>query len=495
MSSDSYYCAVKCFSSANKSKSQMVSDVIDEYAKTMCLCLYDMDVKMQQEMASSRFTSLKSSDFDFRITTNYVQTAYSQAHGTYVSWLTKLTDKVRSFITFSTIDEFDKTTLYRINARHLWYAHNVSLDWMVADGIMSVPSKRDSVKSIPVPDELMKLSRRLIKRARRLVHRPDLSKSRSMLLDSKEVRMEHSKSNTVFPYWVRMSTLVRGKRVLLPMKANPYFDKSLSKGKLLKSLQISVFDEGRVSVSPIIECQRAPLRTEGRSIGLDWGATSLFSTSDGRMVGRRMLCRLRELDKVLTDYTADMQRRRKPLKKDARFISLRSRISSYVKNEVGRVLNRLAEDDVRRIVVEKLDFRNGGLSRRMNRIVSLAGRHAVEAKLERLRDEKGIDVVHVEPAYTSQQCSRCGFVDKGNRRSQSSFKCLCCGHVANADVNAAINILGRSKDALPTGRGKAGRKTIRHALLDKHSLHCPSGRHGATMEITGPMAPSEGVGL
>ena len=43
--------------------------------------------------------------------------------------------------------------------------------------------------------------------------------------------------------------------------------------------------------------------------------------------------------------------------------------------------------------------------------------------------------------YTSQRCSACGHVDAGNRVSQAEFQCLSCGHEANADLNAAINIL------------------------------------------------------
>lgn len=35
----------------------------------------------------------------------------------------------------------------------------------------------------------------------------------------------------------------------------------------------------------------------------------------------------------------------------------------------------------------------------------------------------------------------CGHVNSGNRKSQSEFRCLSCGHKANADLNAAINIL------------------------------------------------------
>jgi putative transposase len=53
------------------------------------------------------------------------------------------------------------------------------------------------------------------------------------------------------------------------------------------------------------------------------------------------------------------------------------------------------------------------------------------------------NVVKVNPKHTSQQCSKCGYVNSGNRLSQSEFVCLSCGHKENADVNAAKNILSK----------------------------------------------------
>ena len=53
------------------------------------------------------------------------------------------------------------------------------------------------------------------------------------------------------------------------------------------------------------------------------------------------------------------------------------------------------------------------------------------------------DLIIVNPAYTSQQCSHCGYVDKHNRESQAVFVCQVCGMHMNADVNAAINIRER----------------------------------------------------
>ena len=62
-------------------------------------------------------------------------------------------------------------------------------------------------------------------------------------------------------------------------------------------------------------------------------------------------------------------------------------------------------------------------------------------------------VVKVDPAYTSQTCAQCGHVNKENRKTQATFKCTACGHTANADRNAAINILDRGLPLIRTARG------------------------------------------
>ena len=52
----------------------------------------------------------------------------------------------------------------------------------------------------------------------------------------------------------------------------------------------------------------------------------------------------------------------------------------------------------------------------------------------------------VDPRNTSRTCSQpnCGHVSRDNRLTQADFLCLKCGHTANADTNAAINILRRA---------------------------------------------------
>jgi putative transposase len=55
-------------------------------------------------------------------------------------------------------------------------------------------------------------------------------------------------------------------------------------------------------------------------------------------------------------------------------------------------------------------------------------------------EARGISVERVDPRHTSQQCSKCGYQHRSNRRSQSLFLCRKCGYCLNADYNAAKNV-------------------------------------------------------
>ncbi|MFL5662200.1 MAG: zinc ribbon domain-containing protein, partial [Ktedonobacteraceae bacterium] len=57
----------------------------------------------------------------------------------------------------------------------------------------------------------------------------------------------------------------------------------------------------------------------------------------------------------------------------------------------------------------------------------------------------GVHVAFVDARYTSQACSRCGYIAKRNRVCQSEFSCQSCGYQCNADLNAAYNLASRAK--------------------------------------------------
>ena len=94
-------------------------------------------------------------------------------------------------------------------------------------------------------------------------------------------------------------------------------------------------------------------------------------------------------------------------------------------------------------------------------------------QLERKFAYKAGELRFVEPAYTSQACSQCGHTAKSNRPSQAVFACGACGFQANADHNAAINILVRA--GLPAASVPArGTAAARRGALPPWSVARPA---------------------
>ncbi len=95
------------------------------------------------------------------------------------------------------------------------------------------------------------------------------------------------------------------------------------------------------------------------------------------------------------------------------------------------------------IVCEDLQVKNMVKNKQLSKHISDASWSRFFAQLRYKSVKYGKTFVQVPPNYTSQTCNSCGNVDKANRQSQSKFQCTRCGHITNADVNAAKNILGK----------------------------------------------------
>lgn len=234
----------------------------------------------------------------------------------------------------------------------------------------------------------------------------------------------------------------KGTRVYIPVEKTSFYTESMDQGKECSVTQLHLDRDGELIIRRMVEKANAPLREDGKDIGIDWGLKSLVATSEGQLLGLSLYPWLKERDRELVELTRSLQRQGIKPRSSRRYRALNRRIRQYVKNEVGRVLNRLAEQDIKSITCEDLDFRGRGLSRRMRVIVSRAGRSVFKQKLADLTENHGIEVHEVNPAYTSKQCSGCGLVADKQRKG-SSFRCLHCGKRIHSDVNAARNIIGR----------------------------------------------------
>lgn len=382
-----------------------------------------------------------------------------QARAALDSWIELREDEFRRTVNGSSYDDGLKHRLHVINKRHAWWE--------------------------PVDDEAHRTARRIIKHLRKRVPFPDLGKCRTMSMDGKIARVESARKTSAAQWWVVVSTLTRGKPVRIPLNGGIRLEQALADGETIRNHMQVTYRRDGIPVFHLMTVKgKAPVRTTGETVGVDWGLNCLFATSRGERHGLRMFAWLRARDRELTALTRSLAKSGVRYTRSRRYRNLTRRIREYLTNEVNRILNQFSRSRLRQIVVEELDFRNSRLSRTMNRILRRAGRGAVKRKLQDLTDNQGITITVVNAAYTSQTCSNCGYVSRGNRPTQPDFRCKCCGLKLNADINASHNILARR--SREDGWRRIGRRRILATLLREHDErhHPHTGGHAAKSAAT-----------
>jgi len=248
-------------------------------------------------------------------------------------------------------------------------------------------------------------------------------------------------------------------------------------GKLKNFCQIIVKD--KIEITLIKDVPKKEYSPKTNKIALDLGLSNLFASNNGDLFGRRFIDKLIEYDKKVTILRANIQKNGLKPTQSKRYKRLMSRLRNYLKNEINRVINRIIKlYSPKEIVIERLNFQSPKLSKRMNRILQNFGKGIIRNKLNQLKEEYGIIITEINPAYTSKTCSNCGYVSPSNRKSQSVFICEFCGKKINADVNAARNILLRSSQEIGNiyiSKSKVLNKLVKE-FVERHKrvYSCPS---------------------
>jgi len=136
--------------------------------------------------------------------------------------------------------------------------------------------------------------------------------------------------------------------------------------------------------------------------------------------------------------------RRKNLQKEGKNALLaktkrkQSRRMTYENHRASRTVVDYAASHCRAIVLEDLS----GVRSKGSKIRRYSEKNQwAFAQLERFIEYKaalrGVPVLHIDPAYTSQACSRCGHIHKPDGKR---YECATCGHKEHRDANAAFNI-------------------------------------------------------
>ena len=200
----------------------------------------------------------------------------------------------------------------------------------------------------------------------------------------------------------------------------------------------------------------APLNST-RVLGVDLGENNLAATSSGKILGGGKL--RYDRDRYLA-LRARLQRNgsqsaRQLLKK----VSGRERRRvTHVNHEVSKaIVAEALREGCGVIAMERLTHIRERI-KAGKRVRSRLHRWAwaqLQAMIAYKAEAAGIQVVYVDPAYSSQACSVCGCLAL---RRKHLLSCS-CGHRAHADVNAASN-LARLGEAIASSSGDVNRRNV-----------------------------------
>lgn len=188
-----------------------------------------------------------------------------------------------------------------------------------------------------------------------------------------------------------------------------------------------------------IQCNDVPLKfnSENQTIGLDMGIAYFCVDSNGLFTEnpKHFACyekRLRIANRSLARKKRGSASWKKQLNRLAR---LHHKIACVRKDFLHKVSTHIAKANS---LVYMEDLQVAGMSRNkhLSKQILDCGWSMFRTMLEY---KTKVELVH--PAFTSQTCSECNYVDKESRKSQAIFECTACGHKENADLNAAKNIM------------------------------------------------------
>jgi len=274
---------------ANQTKIDTILKVTKEYRKTAKIVL---DIQLNQLYKTGKLNkNFKLNIKDTKLSARYLQTLEYQIVSMLDSYLANRQNDFIEIVRNSNIDEDIKIKLLYINKYKKWFFNEVKM------------------KDELIDKEILKLSRKIIKRSFKLNHFPN-TKYIQLQLDSKVANLRAKKEDgaTSFDYWIKLSTLTKGKPIYLPLQSNPYFESI--KGKLKNFCQINIDRFSNITITLLKDVQKREYAPKIEKLALDLGLSNLFATNLGDLFGRRFIDYLLKVDEKITTLQARLQKNR-----------------------------------------------------------------------------------------------------------------------------------------------------------------------------------------
>ena len=258
-------------------------------------------------------------------------------------------------------------------------------------------------------------------------------------------------------------------RQQVPFSLYPYVTAMLAQATGVDSADL-LFREGVFQLHVVLTLPDPPWLPSGAAVGIDLGLARPAVASNNRFFGPRCW---RELEQRAFRLRRQLQAKGTPSAK--RHLRRLGRKVARFRRDCDHVLSKRIVQSVTPgtvLVVENLTNirararQRGPIQRRRFHAWSFAqlrGFRAYKAEAH------GCWVVGVDPRHTSQTCSRCGYQDRTNRRSQAVFRCRSCGFEMHADLNGARNIAAKYLAGL--GNAGAGGPPVNWPIVSGLCVH------------------------
>ncbi len=219
------------------------------------------------------------------------------------------------------------------------------------------------------------------------------------------------------------------------LKIPKYFQKYLIKKHNIKSCQIGL-NNNHIQCNLVVELDKPKPFKNKKVLGIDLGLKKMATLSNVTFLKPKELNKFKRkfayLRKELQSKGTKSAKRK--LKK------LSGREQRFTKDYNHKISKEISELPFRYFVLEKLkNIRKGRKGKVFNRKRSNWSYFQFRQFLTYKTEEQGKEVILVEPQYTSQRCSKCGHIEKGNR-IKGNFKCKSCNYKSDSDLNASRNI-------------------------------------------------------
>ena len=259
------------------------------------------------------------------------------------------------------------------------------------------------------------------KKKRKLVSFPTKTKTFIPLRNS-YFHFEYNKNSKAFDAWLKFL------KTYFPLNLCDYHLKALEDMDSLSDSSIIKDRKGNLCLRLVFKTKEKKAKGN-KVLGIDLGMVKPIVCSDGKMLGSGRHIKHKKLEFG--------KKRAKNQSAKAEINKKQADWTNDLNHKLSReLIDYCISNDVNVLGLEKLS--GSHLANKRFRRYNWAFKDLID-KIKYKASNAGLKVISVNPAYTSQTCSKCGLKEKSNRRSQSLYECS-CGHKANADINAAKNI-------------------------------------------------------